>query len=373
MSQGTGEGKRAAARQSAAEQRAATRQAAEEKRAAVRQAREDKVEAKWAAEEQRAEERRVAVAVAGTPLGLVDGIWKREPPVGRQLWRPPWSLPRDVVPTDDLSQGELALEAQAVRPLLKQFGFRDSAVFHPHILNHQYLRTVQYMGGVPLRPYFVQLGMMAAISLFSAVLMYFGPQQDETGGLQASKGLYLIVGAVMGLIFGTGTGYTARASAQFWVAYAHARIAQKIREPGGGRRTVAVYELPLLRLAFVDRPSERFFSGVEQHSGFASGRMNLETDTDLSVVTDPRALYLAARPCLSSFTGVNTTRRHSLNAQAKKAGKMAAEKQMRREAGDGIQGWIGGNKGLTFFAISAAFAGFLMAIGVEISPSGLLG
>ena len=177
------------------------------------------------------------------------------------------------------------------------------------------------------------------------------------------------MGLLTGGLFGSGAGYSIRTVIQFWTVHAPARIAQK-RVENGISRTVAVYELPLPRLAFADRHHERIFSGIEDESGFSNGRMNLESPVELSLVTDPRELYLPGMlaPCVSTFTGVNASKRHALNDMAKLAGRLNAEKQQQRQKGD-ISNWIGEHKGLTFFIIAAVVSFLVLAIGVELDLS----
>ena len=289
-------------------------------------------------------------------------------PLGLKEFLMPFKLPHYVTPTDALSQEELVEEARNARPLLREFGIRDSALRHPVETNIRYLRMSHYLGKLTMKPYFIQLVLTFVTALVAGGMFTFGPtQQNEE--LALGKMAFFIVGFCFGLLFGTAVGYTARTMSQFWVAYGYARIAQKVLE-NGIRRTVAVYELPLLRLAFADRHGEQIFSGVEERSGFANGRMNLETDVELAKVTDPRVFYQpgVVRPCVSTFTGVNATRRHSLIATAKVAGTINNEKQSLRQ-NDGMGGWIGEHKGLTFFAISAAVSFLVLAVGVEIDLS----
>ena len=281
--------------------------------------------------------------------------------------------PPDMGSTHEMSVTELGEEARGTRPLLRVAGMRDSAIFHANVASRQYLRTVFFVGAVPLVPYLLQYSVMVLAALGMGGLMMFGPGFSDTQELQASRTLYAIVGVIFGVPMGLGIGYSARTTAMFGVAYATARVAQKVTERSTQRRTVAIYELPLLRMAFAHRPSERLFSGIEGKSGFFNGRMNLETDLDLSTITDPRMLYEpgAVRPCESSFTGVNTARRHALNAMAKEAGRLAVEKKERREHGDGLQGWIGENSALTFFIIATAASILLLMVGFEADPGKL--
>ena len=51
----------------------------------------------------------------------------------------PWKLPDDWPKTEDMTDAELAEEARAQRHLLRASGFFDSAMFHPQLMNQQYL------------------------------------------------------------------------------------------------------------------------------------------------------------------------------------------------------------------------------------------
>lgn len=283
----------------------------------------------------------------------------------------PMALPVGVKSSDDMSEEEIVQEAQDARPLLREIGWRDSAVFHPDVMNLRYLRTCHYVGKLPIKPYVIQLAVTLGVAAGMAVLFLFGPTQ-EAEDLALGKGMFAIVGGLMGLVFGVGIGYSTRSAMQFWLAHAEARIAQKRTDENGIRKTVAVYELPLLRLAFADRHGEHMFSGIEDKSGFINGRMNLETDLDLSLITTPAIFYLpnAVRPCVSNFTGVSSARRYALNGMAKRAGRINAEKQANRE-NDDISNWIGEHKGLTFFIISVIVAIIVLSVGVEFDLSGV--
>ena len=280
-------------------------------------------------------------------------------------------------------------EAREARPLLREIGWRDSAVTHPALTNIQYLRTVQFLGRFPVRPYVLQVLFTLGVAAGLALLFFFGPTQegDSELALSGARYVYSLVGGMVGFVFGTGMGYSARCLSQFNIAYASARIAQK-----HNGRTIAILELPLLRMAYVGHAQgsgngngnghryESLFSGVESKSGFANGRMNLETGLQLAAVTDPRQFQEpgAIRPSASTFTftGVHTSRRHSLLSTAKEMGRINAEKQMIRSKGKDLLGMMGEHKGMTFFLVSAAISLFVLAAGVELDlskPGELLG
>ena len=315
----------------------------------------------------------------------------RLPRVQLPKYNPPWTLPPSMTPTDQLDQEELVQEAREARPLLREIGWRDSAVTHPALTNIHYLRTVQFLGRFPVRPYALQVLFTLGLAAGLALLFFFGPAQEDDSelALAGAQYVYSLVGGMVGLLFGTGMGYSARCLSQFNTAYASARIAQK-----HNGRTVAILELPLLRMAYAGHaqgsghaqgpgngngsPFESLFSGVENRSGFANGRMNLETGLQLAAVTDPRQFQEpgAIRPSTSTFTGVHTSRRHSLLSTAKEMGRINAEKQMIRSKEKDLLGMMGEHKGMTFFLVSAAISLFVLAAGVELDlskPGELLG
>ena len=282
----------------------------------------------------------------------------------------PWKIPASMTPSKDMSEEEMVLEAQESRPLLRTVGWSDSAMMHPNEMNIRYLRTCDYVGKLPIRPYVIQLLLTFGVAAGMALFFSFGPTQ-ESAELAIGKGVYAIVGGVTGLVFGFGVGYSTRTAFQFGIAHTFARIAQRKTE-NGITRTVAVYELQLLRLAFADRHGEHMFSGIENKSGFISGRMNLETDLELSLVTRPDIFYMpgAVRACRSDFTGVSASRRHALNDMAKQAGRINAEKQQQRQ-NDGFSNWMAEHKGLTFFLVAAGVSLLVMFLGVELDPTAL--
>ena len=282
----------------------------------------------------------------------------------------PWMLPPGMTPSKDMSEEEMVLEAQESTPLLRTVGWSNSAMLHPNEMNIRYLRTCNYVGKLPMRPYVIQVLLTFGVSIGFAVLFLFGPTQESTE-LAVGKGLYALVGGIAGLVFGFGAGYSTRTIFQFNIAHTFARIAQRKTE-NGVTRTVAVYELPLLRLAFADRHGEHMFSGIEDKSGFINGRMNLETDLELSLITRPDVFYMpgAVRACRSDFTGVSSSRRHALNDMAKQAGRINAEKQQQRQ-NDGFSNWMSEHKGLTFFLVAAGVSLLVMFLGVELDPTAL--
>ena len=287
-------------------------------------------------------------------------------------WLTPWKMREGMQPTEDMVLDDLVAEAQMHRPLLREFGLRDSALRHPADVNHRYLRTAGYLGKIPMKPYIWQLiCTLVPPILFAIGFMAFAPATDHTTTttVELPSWFYAIIGAFSGAFFGIPMGYGIRVASQFWTAHGFARIAQKVVEHGK-RRTVAVLELPLPRLAFADRHDERIFSGTEDRSGFANGQMNLETEMNLQALTDVRELFLPGvlRASNSSYTGVNTTRRHSLNSQAKQAGQINAEKQALRRKGD-IGGWMSEHKGLTFFIVAAIVSVIAMALGFQLDVS----
>ena len=291
------------------------------------------------------------------------------PPGGlRSIWSTfftPWRLPPGVPHTDDMTEEGLVAEAREDLPFLREFGWHDSGLFDPARLNKQYLRVTQYLGKVPLKPYVFQYLTPVVAGIPMAILGAVGPSQQVYADLNPpvwfSVGIMGGTGSALGLLAGL---YT-RCVSQFWRAYAHARIAQK-DDIEGGRRTAAIYELPLLRMAFIDRRSEQLFSGVDQASGFGNGRMNLETYEDLSAVTDPRTLYEPGilKPCRSTFTGVNTARRHALTTLAKEMGKIAAEKKRRLRRSDFLD-LVGEHKGLTALIVCSIIGVGAQFIGIE--------
>ena len=178
----------------------------------------------------------------------------------------PWRLPPGTTPSDEMSEEEMVWEAQESRPLLRELGLHDSGLLHPNEVNLRYLRTCQYLGKVPAKPYVWQFAITFFIALFMGVMFYFGPTQegaafagddsssDSETALAWEKPLYVVVGLLTGGLFGSGAGYSVRTMIQFWTVHAPGRIAQK-RTENGISRTVAVYELPLPRLAFRRPPS----------------------------------------------------------------------------------------------------------------------
>ena len=177
----------------------------------------------------------------------------------------------------------------------------------------------------------------------------------------------------IGLFLGVGFGYGTRARLQWNLTYAPARIALKAPVPGFVRpQAVALWEGWLRRLAFADR--QEFFSGVEQRSGFATGRLSLETELDLSRVERVEDFYQpgAVRPSSADFTGAATTRRRSLTADAKEAGRLNAVKHQERIRGArNAWQWAAEYKGVTAGIAMTVIGVIILYSGVEIDPSRL--
>ena len=238
------------------------------------------------------------------------------PPRRRFGFLTPWKLPLDEVPTIEMTRGELAGWAREQRPLVRALGFRDSAVFHPDVINRQYIRTMEYQGRLPKGPYVTQALLGVGVGLAVGVFMLF-MQSDSTGVVNYPWHVRLLTGLVMGTAVGFPMGIAFRAMMQFKAVYAPA-LAMAVDMAGFQWVVRTISEGPVMRLALVNR-DEHVFRGSRDESGFASGRVFFRVPLDFGPVTSPTEWY--DWPMLESRArGETPERYHTGKKQARATG-----------------------------------------------------
>ena len=282
------------------------------------------------------------------------------PPRRRFGFLTPWKLPLDEAPTIEMTRGELAGWAREQRPLVRALGFRDSAVFHPDIINRQYVRTMEYQGRLPKGPYVTQALLGVGVGLAVGVFMLF-MQSDSTGVVNYPWHVRLLTGLVMGTAVGFPMGIAFRAMMQFKAVYAPA-LAMAVDMAGFQWVVRTIMEGPVMRLALVDR-DEHVFRGSRDESGFARGRVFFRVPLDFGPVTSPTEWY--DWPMLESRArGETPERYHTGKKQARATGGARFASSERRKT------WkdeIIGNAGITmgFFMILAGLFLFALSTGTN--------
>lgn len=254
----------------------------------------------------------------------------------------PWSLPKGMRPTGEMTPQELQDEARSQRPLLKKMGFRDSAIFHAHVIKIQYLRAAGYLGWLGVKPYLLALVWIVFGSAFMAATIWalavYGFSLE--GGQNCAEGVTciseeaqqseaiagwagLIVGIVVGILGSSTTAVSSLAFSRFDTAYAPNTIVQaKYRDEQRktGREVVALTEVPLLRLATVTDQENRYI-GEEGKNSFGKGRSLLETTKSIAKITHVQDFYDAI-PHRSTWTGQFASSTHSWYNLAGQAGRL---------------------------------------------------
>ena len=287
-------------------------------------------------------------------------------------------LPTSQVATHEMSDVEIAEEARDGRKLIRQFGFYDSAMLHMTTLHHQYVRTCEATGRLSIGSTLKAVGLSIPVALALVVLTALLPLSG--GGLDAVEGvdgpfwsLSRIIVMGMGGIGGGGVAMVIlaiilRIGTEWSVAYADARIAQRQRNSDGSTGdTIALLETPMLRLGFLDRYGESLFSGSDDHSGFADGRLALETFLDVATCHDDE-LYTAGacwKP-KSGNTGLNASSRRDGYRTAEHAGELRALHGMPDNAGGhGLGEWLSAHQLLVLMGGAVGLAVVLLLLGIE--------
>ena len=287
------------------------------------------------------------------------GLPEEGPPRRRFGFLTPWKLPPDETPTAEMSRQELAAWAREQRPLVRALGFRDSAVFHPDIINRQYIRTMEYLGRMPKGPYIVQGLLGVGVGLVIGVAMLF--MQSTAQGIDYSWQVRFLMGLGMGCAVGVPAGIGYRAVMQFKTVYAPA-LAMAVDMDGFQWVVRTIREGPLMRLALIGR-DDHVFRGSRDESGFSKGRVFLRIPLDAGPVTTPKQWY--DWPLLESRArGETPERYHTGKKQARATGGVRFSSS---EPAKSLKDEIIGNAGITMGAlmIVAGLFVFTLATGTN--------
>ena len=290
----------------------------------------------------------------------------------------PWKLPPSETPQDQLSDEAFLEWSTESRPLLRAWGWRDSALFHPDTMNTQYLRFQLSRGRLPVKPYLIMylcaLGLGAVIGgIIVLARLFEGSDPDPTRDLGVlPTWLLLTIGAVSGTLFGSGLGVSTKSLIQFRQCYAPARIIQ-VATVEGVRRAVAILETALYRPVFAGRTAPdgaSWWRGQDGSNGYADGSLSLEVDgdqVDLFQLTDPKILYdeKVATPAGSTFNNTHSASRFSMNSLASEAGDTSRMKHLQGTGQAGFGNWAKEHKGIVFFIICAIISGVGLILGIE--------
>ena len=281
------------------------------------------------------------------------------PPRRRFGFLTPWKLPLDETPTSEMSRQELAAWAREQRPLVRALGLRDSALFHPDIINRQYIRTMEYLGRMPKAPYIVQGLLGVGVGLAIGVAMLF--MQSTAQGINYSWHVRFLMGLGMGCAVGVPAGIGYRSVMQFKTVYAPA-LAMAVDMEGFQWVVRTIREGPLMRLALIGR-DDHVFRGSRDESGFSKGRVFLRIPLDAGPVTTPEQWY--DWPMLESRArGETPERYHTGKKQARATGGVRFSSS---EPAKSLKDEIIGNAGITIGAllIVAGLFVFTLATGTN--------
>ena len=293
----------------------------------------------------------------------------------------PWSLPRGMTPTDDLSPADLEAEARLEKPILKRLGIRDSALRDPKTVKVQYLRAAGFLGWLGIGPYVMSTVWMLVFTVGGTVFFWamleFGYNAtvgggDCVAGAQCAEAVGRIPGWA-GMAFGCALGLGVSAFAaiftmalsRFDTAYAQATIVEvEYRDRGtvAGRMVVAIARVPLLRMATVTRQEGRYI-GEEGSNSFGTGRSLLETDDHIPAITDVRTFY-DAKPHQSTWTGVFASATHSWYKLSGSAGTLDRFLKTKRKGNTWKLDPVG-NYGLMLMIAALLFAAVMAMSGFD--------
>ena len=219
---------------------------------------------------------------------------------------------------------ELVAEARADRPLLRRIGWRDSAVFHPNVIKHQYERAAHFLGYLGIGPY-VLAGLVLVLACLVIAGVFHGfwtwerivPNQSRMAELP--RWLGLAVGFGCGVPFGLTAMGSVLSTLRWNTVYAEGLVIQSSPDggPGGGKNLLLE---PFQRLVFADQQIGRF-RGDESDGGFARAkRIVMETDRSIPDSLSPVEFYDAA-PSGSTFVGNHAAIIKALVSDSVEAGK----------------------------------------------------
>ena len=184
----------------------------------------------------------------------------------------PWKLPEDWPKTWDMTTQELAEEARGQRQLLRAFGYFDSAITHPQLINQQYLRACQYNGVIPIKPYVALYAIpMLMMVMFGTLFAVFNTD------LQVHTAISFVIGGTIGALWGMGVGHVTMAVMQFETAYASSLSFQL-----NGNEPLKCLNVPVLRMSCVDNPHVTYV-GSSADARFDKGALLLMVPEDVDV------------------------------------------------------------------------------------------
>ena len=279
----------------------------------------------------------------------------------------PWKLPPELKPTDDMTIDELVEEARADAPLTRPWGWRDSAALHPQRMAVQYLRIMGFLGWLGVKPYlfygaFVVVGTLSLAGFLTYAII--SAQSGTDVGYRSTQDLPWWLGFSTGGIMGffvTGVGGAVMLSTtRFWGAYSPSTVLMGTGLRGARR----VCRTPLLRMAYADR-REPVHIGSRGRSGFAKGRMLLQSPLDFHEVTSVSAFY-AARVLRSTFTGTQATLYNGMVRAQLEAGRIVRERSEKNRK-KGMRLDPIGNFGMTLLLAAIVVAALLSCNDVDVT------
>ena len=199
-----------------------------------------------------------------------------------------WELERGPKMPPLETAGEYAREARAALPIIRVFGFKQSAITSPRLVAERYVRYQQFMGnqfdGVVwllakyLLPILVGIGVYLSVYIAEgqkmANLVAGMTDEDAASTLASTASNPALEGALGGIIFLVGIAVVSRSAqliAKYNRAWADLTVVERC-DPVDNMRITNLLFTKAERLSFVDSGGD-YYSGPSRQAGVATGRM----------------------------------------------------------------------------------------------------
>ena len=269
-----------------------------------------------------------------------------------------WTLPPLYRPIEEMTTAEVARESRESRPLHRAMGWRDSAILNPSASKHQYLRTMQYTGDIPMRPSLWMAGTsLGGAAAFIVLFAFFGSGGGDESNLYQNAYINMLIGGMIGGLIASSLGWGVKSVMQFRSSHADC-IAIEASDEDGGWKYDALLLGKIPRLSQIDKDATKIFTGPPEHSGFRSGQVFLRTAPDQRIreVTSMRDLFQMVST-FGRFIGNNATATYNLFHGSMRTGGLRQERMKKKQWQDVVTG----NIGVAFGIVAIIGAVFMFA------------
>ena len=269
-----------------------------------------------------------------------------------------WTLPSSYRPVEEMTTAEVAEESRQNKPLHRAMGWRDSAILNPGASKHQYLRTMQYTGDLPLRPALWMLGVSFGGGVaFIVLFAFFGSGGGDESNLYKNAYINMLIGGMIGGLIASSVGWGVKSVMQFRASHADC-IAIEASDEDGGWKYNALLLGKIPRLSQIDKDATKIFTGPPEHSGFRSGQVYLRTAPGQRIreATSMRDLFNMVST-FGRFIGNNATATYNLFHSSMRTGGLRQERMKKKQ----WQDMVTGNIGVAFGIVAIVGSVFMFA------------